>query len=130
MQNNNKKVVRGGDKVASPPIFVSECEVATDDPRIQSVFKKLGLEYVLEKLWGFDVNHHVPETGKFYEAKECEHRTRGGKVVKGVRYSGIERTDDDWILNGNPSDDAKVAARQDLSYMREISMMSRQVKSS
>lgn len=126
--NNNKKVVRGGDKVAPPSIFVSECEVATDDARIQAVFDKLGLEYVLEKLWGFDINH-TTESGNFYEAITCRHRTRGGKVVDGVRYSGIERTDDEWILQGNPSDEAKIAARQDLSYMREISKMSRQIKS-
>ena len=121
--------VKGTDKISAPDVFVSECELAVGDPTIQAVLNKMGIEYVLFNLWGFDKYHVYDSTGKFYEISECTHRTRSGKVVTGKRFTGRERIDDAWIEEGNPSDNAKVIARQDMSYIREISNLGRQMKS-
>lgn len=121
--------VKGTDKISAPDIFVSECELAVGDPTIQAVLEKMGVEYVLFNLWGFDKDHVFESTGKFYEISECKHRTRQGKVIDGKRYTGRERLDDAWIEQGNPSEDAKVIARQDMSYIREVQGLGKRMKS-
>lgn len=123
-------VVRGNDKVAQPDIFVAECEVGAGDKNIEAVLSKLGLEYVLHNLWGFDNTVVYQSTGTFYEIeKNVEFRSRTKGIIKGVRISGRERLDDEWIEQGNPSEQAKDAARQDISYLKEIGELGRQMKS-
>lgn len=131
MENNKKKkVVRGGDKIPAPPVIVSASELTQGDPRIQNALEKCGLEFILNKLWGFDDKQHYQSTGTFYEVQKLKHRNRKGVIVECERYSGVERLDDEWITEGIPSNEALIAARQDLSYVKEISKMSRQIKSS
>lgn len=121
--------VKGGDKLVAPDIFVSESELDVNDKTIKAVLVKMGIDYVLHHLWGFDNTLVFESTGTFYEKSECQHRTRGGKLVEGVRYSGKERLDDDWILKGNPSEEAEVISKQDISLVREMQKLGRQMKS-
>lgn len=120
--------VRGEDKIQAPPVFVSRCEVTVGDSRIESVLQKCGLDYVLHKLWGFDKNHRFPD-GNFYEIEELTFRNRSGKVVTGQRITGLERIDEEWINEGRPSEEARMVARQDMSYVRELQSLSKRVKS-
>lgn len=116
-------------KLPPPDIFVSESELTLDEPALQAILNRMGLEYLLHHCWGFDNTVVYESTGKFYETSHCEHRTRGGKIVTGTRIEGRERLDTAWIKQGNPSEEAKVAARNDLSYNREIASLGRQMKS-
>lgn len=122
-------VVKGNDKIAAPDVYVWEGELTLEDANIKSVFEKLGLEYVLHNLWGFDNSIKYKSTGSFYEVHVCKRRNRCGKIVEGIFYLGKERLDDVWIEQGAPSGEAKVAARQDMSYIREVKSLSRQMKS-
>lgn len=119
------KLVQGTDRVAQPFIYVSEFDLVDED--IQECIKVLGFDEVLYGI-GFDKNHHYVETDSFYEIIECTHKTRTGKTVTGKRYTGYERVDEDWILNGLPSDEAKIAARKDNSYIAEIRNLSKRSK--
>jgi len=87
----------------------------------------LGLEEVLYQI-GFDKEHWYNETNSFYEVLECKHKTRTGKVVNGKRYSGYERTDRAWLESGLASEDAKMMARKDRSYLSEIRNLSKQAR--
>lgn len=122
-------MVKGGDKISAPFIFVSESEVDLNDENIKKVLEKLGLDYVLNNLWGFDNTIVYESTGTFYEVDSCKHRGRTGNIIDGVRYSGRERLDDEWIDYGNPSEDAKMAARQDITYLQEIANLSKRAVS-
>lgn len=124
-----KKLVRGPDKIAPPERQVSFSDLTVGDEKIRVVLEKCGVDFVLEKLWGFDTKHKCDTPQKFYEVKECQHRNRDGVIVTGKLYIGVERLDDEWILHGAPSEQAKLAAKQDLSLYRELSSMSRSVKS-
>lgn len=115
-------IPKGNDKVGSPPIYVSEHDLADED--IQVCIEALGLEEVLYQI-GFDKEHWYNETDSFYEVLECKHKTRTGKVVDGKRYSGHERLDDGWLNSGLASSEAKDAARADLSYLKEIKSISK-----
>lgn len=121
--------VKGTDKISAPDIYVSECELAVGDKTIQAVLDKMGVEYVLFNLWGFDKDFVYESTGKFYETEVKQHRARNGKIVTGLRYSGRERLDDAWIEQGNPSENAKIIARQDMSYIRELQKLGKEMKS-
>lgn len=137
MERVQQKVVRGNSRIPAPPVFISECELLGDGGKedfVKAAFEELkkslgekgAIEYLLVELWGFDKNKKVEGTDTFYEVREQEHRTRlSGKIVNGKRYEGFERLDDAWILRGYPSDEAKVAARQDASYVQEIRQLSR-----
>ena len=116
------KLVQGNDIVAAPPIFISEYDLQDED--IQVCIEALGLEEVLYQI-GFDKERWYNETNTFYEILDCEHKTRCGKIVKGKRYTGHERLDSDWILNGLPSEDAKVASKKDRSFISEIRNLSK-----
>ena len=112
----------GKDFVGSPAIFISEHDLADED--IQVCIEALGLEEVLYQI-GFDKEHWYNETDSFYEVLECKHKTRTGKVVDGKRYSGHERTDRAWLESGLASEDAKVMARCDRSYLQAIREISK-----
>lgn len=123
-----KKLVRGPDKIPAPERVVSFSDLDAGDAKIRTVLDKLGVDFVLEKLWGFDTKYKSGTENKFYELKYCEHVNREGKRVEGPLYIGVERLDDEWILEGAPSERAKLAAKQDLSLYRELSGMSKQSK--
>ncbi|AYD85609.1 hypothetical protein Aci011_081 [Acinetobacter phage vB_AbaM_B09_Aci01-1] len=124
-----KKLVRGPDRIPPPERQVSFSELTVGDKKIELVLEKCGVDFVLEKLWGFDTKHKSGTPEGFYEVKECQHRNRDGKIVTGKLYIGVERLDDEWILQGAPSEKAKLAAKQDLSLYRELSSMSRSIQS-
>lgn len=116
------KLPKGNDKLAAPPIFISEYDLQDED--IQVCIEALGLEEVLYQI-GFDKNHWLGETNNFYEVMECTHRTRTGKVVTGKRYMSVERLDEAWLNSGVASSEAKDASRADLSYLKEIKAISK-----
>ncbi|QIW91585.1 thymidylate synthase [Acinetobacter phage vB_AbaM_P1] len=122
-----KKLVRGPDKIAPPERIVSFSDLTLGDAKIQKVLDKCGVDFVLINLWGFDKKFKAGTPEKFYEVKECQHVNREGKRVTGKLYIGVERLDDEWILEGAPSERAKLVAKQDLSLLRELSSMSREV---
>ena len=112
----------GNDKVGSPCIFISEHDLADED--IQVCIEALGLEEVLYQI-GFDKEHWFGETNNFYEIMECKHKTRSGKVVEGKRYSAYERLDSKWLNSGLASEEAKMMARCDRSYLQAIREISK-----
>lgn len=118
-------IPKGNDRTGSPSIYISEYDLADED--IQVCIEALGLEEVLYQI-GFDKEHWYNETNSFYEVLECKHKTRTGKVVNGKRYSGYERTDRAWLESGLASEDAKMMARKDRSYLSEIRNLSKQVR--
>ena len=113
---------KGNDKVGSPPIYVSEHDLADED--IQVCIEALGLEEVLYQI-GFDRERWVNGTDSFYEVLECKHKTRTGKVVDGKRYCGYERMDSQWLESGLASEEAKMLSRCDHSYLAEIRKISK-----
>lgn len=113
---------KGNDKVGSPPIYVSEHDLADED--IQVCIEALGLDEVLYQI-GFDRERWVNGTDSFYEMLECKHKTRTGKVVDGKRYSGHERMDKAWLESGLASEEAKMLSRCDHSYLAEIRKISK-----
>ena len=115
----------GNDKVGNPPIFISSHDLADED--IQVCIEALGLEEVLYQI-GFDKQHWFNETDSFYEIMECKHKTRSGKVVDGKRYSAYERLDSNWLNSGLASEEAKMMARRDRSYLQEIRNLSKQAR--
>lgn len=115
----------GNDKVGSPCIFISEVDLQDED--IQVCIEALGLEEVLYQI-GFDKQHWFNETDSFYEIMECKHKTRTGKIVEGKRYGGYERTDNNWLESGLASEDAKMLARKDRSYLQEIRNLSKSIR--
>ena len=115
-------IPKGNDKVGSPSIYISAHDLEDED--IQVCIEALGLEEVLYQI-GFDKEHWFGETNNFYEIMECTHKTRTGKVVTGKRFSGHERLDRAWLESGLASEDAKVMARCDRSYLAEIRTLSK-----
>lgn len=64
-----------------------------------------------------------------YEFEECFHRPLTNKdntPVFGVRVSGVERLDDEWIGGGNATWEAKVAAIKDSGLRAELMSMGRE----
>ena len=120
---NMTNTPKGNDFVGSPCIYISEYDLADED--IQVCIEALGLEEVLYQI-GFDKEQYFGETKTFYEILECKHKTRTGKVVEGKRYSGKERMDEAWLNSGIASEEAKMLARCDRSYLNEIHRLSRQ----
>lgn len=114
-------IPKGNDHTGSPSIYISEHDLADED--IQVCIEALGLEEVLYQI-GFDKEHWFNETDSFYEILECKHKTRTGKIVEGKRYSGHERLDRAWLESGLASEDAKMLARKDRSYLAEIRKIS------
>ncbi len=119
MTNN---LVKGEDRLGAPSIYVSEYDLQDED--IQLIIETIGFEETLYNL-GFDKDRWYNSTDSFYEVMECKHRTLSGKIVEGKRYSSHERMDDEWIKNGNPSDECKMMARKDKSYLDEIRNLSK-----
>ena len=122
---NKTQTPVGNDKVGNPPIFISEWDLADED--IQVCIEALGLEEVLYQI-GFDKEHWFSETDSFYEIMECKHKTRSGKVVEGKRYSAYERLDSKWLESGLASEEAKMMARRDRSYLQEIRNLSKSIR--
>ena len=122
---NKTQTPVGNDKVGNPPIFISEHDLADED--IQVCIEALGLEEVLYQI-GFDKEHWFSETDSFYEIMECKHKTRSGKVVDGKRYSAYERLDSKWLESGLASEEAKMMARRDRSYLQEIRNLSKSIR--
>lgn len=122
------KLVRGPDKILAPERIVSFSDLCVGDAKIKKALDRLGVDFILEKLWGFDTKYNSGTEHKFYELKNCLHVNREGKKVEGPLYIGVERLDDEWILEGAPSERAKLAAKQDLSLYRELSNMSKRSK--
>ena len=122
---NKTQTPVGNDKVGSPCIFISSHDLADED--IQVCIEALGLEEVLYQI-GFDKEHWFNETDSFYEIMECKHKTRSGKVVTGKRYSAYERLDSNWLNSGLASEEAKMMARRDRSYLQEIRNLSKSIR--
>ena len=122
---NKTQTPVGNDKVGSPCIFISSHDLADED--IQVCIEALGLEEVLYQI-GFDKEHWFGETNNFYEIMECKHKTRSGKVVDGKRYSAYERLDSNWLNSGLASEEAKMMARRDRSYLQEIRNLSKSIR--
>ena len=122
---NKTQTPVGNDKVGSPCIFISSHDLADED--IQVCIEALGLEEVLYQI-GFDKQHWFSETDSFYEIMECKHKTRSGKVVEGKRFSAYERLDSDWLESGLASEEAKMMARRDRSYLQEIRSLSKSIR--
>ena len=122
---NKTQTPVGNDKVGNPPIFISSHDLADED--IQVCIEALGLEEVLYQI-GFDKEHWFSETDSFYEIMECKHKTRSGKVVEGKRFSAYERLDSDWLNSGLASEEAKMMARKDRSYLQEIRNLSKSIR--
>ena len=122
---NKTQTPVGNDKVGNPPIFISSHDLADED--IQVCIEALGLEEVLYQI-GFDKEHWFNETDSFYEIMECKHKTRSGKVVDGKRFSGYERLDSKWLESGLASEEAKMMARRDRSYLQEIRNLSKSIR--
>ena len=122
---NKTQTPVGNDKVGSPCIFISSHDLADED--IQVCIEALGLEEVLYQI-GFDKEHWFNETDSFYEIMECKHKTRSGKVVDGKRFSGYERLDSKWLESGLASEEAKMMARRDRSYLQEIRNLSKSIR--
>ena len=122
---NKTQTPVGNDKVGNPPIFISSHDLADED--IQVCIEALGLEEVLYQI-GFDKEHWFNETDSFYEIMECKHKTRTGKVVEGKRFSAYERLDSNWLNSGLASEEAKMMARRDRSYLQEIRNLSKSIR--
>lgn len=121
--------VKGTDKISAPPVFVGASDLNDGSKEFQAIIDRLGIPYILENVWGFDTNVDQEGSGNFYTCSEMTFRNRSGKVVTELRYSGTERLDDAWIEKGRPSSEAKIASRQDLSYVREIKNLGKQMVS-
>lgn len=103
------------------PVYVSFADL--QDIEIAKIVEKFGLEIVLTELFGFDKNEIVSEVEPFFfETEIFEHRQRlhPHKIVTGVRYSGYERLDKKWLSSGMASDEAKMSAKNDREYLKEI----------
>ena len=122
---NKTQTPVGNDKVGNPPIFISSHDLADED--IQVCIEALGLEEVLYQI-GFDKEPWFGEANNFYEIMECKHKTRSGKVVEGKRFSAYERLDSDWLNSGLASEEAKMMARKDRSYLQEIRSLSKSIR--
>lgn len=116
------KIPQGNDRIDAPSIYISEYDLKDED--IQLCIEALGLDEVLYQI-GFDKEHWFESSNTFYEVMDCEHITRGGKRVKGKRYSSVERLDQQWLDSGLASDECKIAARKDLSYVKTIRELSK-----
>jgi hypothetical protein len=89
-------------------VFCSESDLAM----IQSIVDDVGVEVVLNKVFGFDnTKHYSKVDGAWYEAIDVEHINRQGKRVKCVRYSGFERTDKAWLKGAMASDMVKTMVK-------------------
>lgn len=116
-------------KITAPPVFVGASDLNDGSKKVQAIIDRLGIEFILINVWGFDKNVDYEGTGNFYSCEEKTFRNRSGKVVTEKRYAGTERLDDEWMEQGRPSDEAKIAVRNDISYVRELQSLGRQMKS-
>lgn len=104
------------------PVYVSMADLVQmksliDDPNI-------GLEKVLVEVWGFDPQVAFTVDGSWYESMECEHRSRSGHLVTCERFSGLERMDEKWLKSGYASEDVKLMAKNDMSLVGELEVLS------
>lgn len=105
--------------------FTNISEFDLQDEDVQECIEVLGLDEVLYQI-GFDKEYSSPEnTHGFYEVLECNHVTRSGKKVFGKLYISRERTDESWLQSGLCSEEAKMAAKKDISYVQAIREISK-----
>lgn len=96
------------DKTPDVDVFASETDLAL----VQRLVDDLGVEKVLVEVFGFNTKKPYSKAdGSWYEVLDCEHINRQGKRVKGLRYSGLERTDVKWLKGGMASDRVKMMVR-------------------
>ena len=108
--------------------FTNISEFDLQDEDIQECMEVLGLEEVLYQI-GFDRDYtSLENTHGFYEVIECNHVTRSGKKVFGKLYICRERTDSAWLQSGLCSEDAKMAAKKDISYVHAVREISKSIR--
>jgi len=78
---------------------------------VQKLVDDVGVESVLIEVFGFNIKKPYSDEGGWYEVLDCEHINRQGKRVKGLRYSGLERTEAKWLKGGMASDRVKMMVR-------------------
>lgn len=87
-------------------MFVSESELLLADSNYEASWLNTNKDKLFEMLYtlGLDINRDL-------EYQDItQHRNRLNKVVTCGRYSGLERTDTEWINSGYASRAAKIAA--------------------
>lgn len=69
----------------------------------------------------------IEDVGKnrWYEVDKLTHKSQFFGTVTADRFVGYERKDEDWLTNGNPSEDVKLEVRNDPAYNQIIHMLSR-----
>lgn len=102
-------------------VFVSQSDLEQLMPKL---LEEKGIEYLLNTVWGFDKNT-VLENGTWYDSVMCDHRNRQGKIVRTLRYTGIERSDQAWIKNGMPSEELLLQSRNDSGLIEELKRISK-----
>lgn len=108
-------------KIIAPPVYVSESELTLGDEDLELCLQTVGLDDYLIKFWGFDPTYKADiDKTKFYTEDVCTHTKRSGGIHTGIRYLGRERVDQDWLENGNPSENAVLASKGDLSLLSEL----------
>lgn len=134
MYDTRTKVVRGDSKIPAPPVYVGLHEAVNFDETVKAAYEvfvsQMGeaqaLDYILKELWGFDNTKTVDGSDTFYIIEDHTFRERtSNNVVQGKRIQGYERLDDEWILKGAPSEEARMISRQDSSYLAEIRNLSK-----
>ena len=109
-------------------VYVSSADLEVLGPLVDDV----GKEKVLVEIFGFDdkkliesykgdvdLDGELAEDG-WYRYKVCEHISRMGKRVTGVRYMGIERSDKKWLAGNMASEEVRMYARGDASLVDEL----------
>lgn len=83
-------------------VVVSDSEIKKVIPEFNESFEQ-NIKQLEKLLWdlGMDV------TKSYYKQKNIIHRNRLNEVVKGTRYFGEERLDEEWINSGYASTEAK-----------------------
>ena len=106
-------------------VYTNISEFDLQDEDIQECINVLGIDEVLYQI-GFDKEYKSSDnTHNFYQILECEHVTRTGKRVFGKLFISRERTDKGWLDSGLASEDAKMVARKDISYLNQIKNLSK-----
>ena len=87
-------------------LFVSESELILADNAYKTDWIETNKDKLFEMLWSLGL-----DTSRDLEYQEVtSHRNRLNQVVTCGRYSGLERTDLEWIYSGYASRAAKIAA--------------------
>lgn len=107
--------------MSSVSVYVSHSDL---EDLLPTLLEEKGVETLLYEVWGFDKNISL-ENGRFYEATECKHRNRQGRVVDGIRYVGVERCDPKWVNGGMASEELLIMLRNDSEYEADLKRLSK-----